>query len=61
MEKMRNANFSDSDEFIISSLDQEGHIFPAVDIGNGSDDTEMSFLDTNYIIRYLKKLVKSKS
>ena len=47
-------NFTDdSEQLVISSLDQEGQIvFPAAKKGNGSNDTEMSFLDTNYIIRY---------
>ena len=47
-------NFTDdSEELVISSLDQEGKIvFPTAKTGNGTNDTEMSFLDTNYIIRY---------
>ena len=50
-------NFTDdSEKLVISSLDQEGKIvFPAAKTGNGTNDTEMSFLDTNYIIRYFFK------
>ena len=54
MKKMSSVNFTDDDseELIISSLDQEGHIvFPAA-AKNGTNDTET--LDTNYIISKAK-------